>query len=204
MAINHKNERLMSSAEPSIPALEEVRQLNRVFLNYLRAEPEISREYLGLSAHAADVLERASAAEIERAADFPRTLFRLQIPAAGNAVNPDPLELVRGSTRWALHLTLLHSARHLSQISGYSARLLMRLGENDVRRLRTASVGDVLTMSLADDLVRQGFDERDWIWRELLTEDRPDVRRQLLLIGFQPELSSTTAAESSTRRGIRM
>jgi hypothetical protein len=204
MATNYKNERLMSSAEPSIPALDETRQLNRVFLDYLRAEPEISREHLGLSDYAAEVLQHASPAEIERAADFPRALFRLRIPAASDDVDPDPLGLVRGTTRWALHLTLLHIARHLSRLSGYSARLLLRLEQFEVRHLRTASVGDVLTMSLANDLVRAEFGERDWIWRELLTETRPELRRQLILIGFQPDLVSPTATEAFERRGIRI
>ena len=99
----------------------------------------------------------------------------------------DPAAHSRSSGERVLQLVLLHSARNLCRMSGYSARLLLRLKDDDVNRLRTAGVDEIVAMSHADDVVHAAFDNLDWIWQELLTEARPEYRRRLLLIGFQPE-----------------
>jgi hypothetical protein len=193
----------MSPQDASIPALDEVCQLNRVFLAYLRANPETGREHFGLSPRAAKVLAEASLEEIDRAADFPRALFELSLPPSTAGQVMDPLGLARESGRRVLKLTLLQSAWHLSRVSGYAARLLMRLKDGDIRRLRTSAIDDILMMSLADNVVHTAFNQLDWIWNELLTETRPEHRRRLLLIGFQPDLALPSTAPGSDRQEIR-
>ncbi|HUF73377.1 MAG TPA: hypothetical protein VMR74_10810 [Gammaproteobacteria bacterium] len=179
----------MSTTEPSLPAIDEVRELNRLFLAFLRERPGAAAERYGLSPLATELITYATPDQIRRAASFPRALFRIHLPTPSAGSVMDPLTLARGSGERVLELVLLHSARNLSRISGYAARLLLRLDDNAVNRLRTAEVDEIISMSLADNVVHAAFDDLAWIWRELLHEARPEYRRRLLLIGFQPDLS---------------
>jgi hypothetical protein len=187
----------MSRPEPPLPALDEVRQLNRLFLGFVRDRPELAVERFGLSVSAARLLERASADQIERAAAFPRALFRLRLPSAAIDSVMDPRALAQQSGERVVELVLLHSARSVCRMSGYAARLLLRLRDHDVSRLRIAEVDEVVSMALADEVVQAAFEDLDWIWRELLTEGRPEYRRRLLLIGLQPDFSIQPAAISA-------
>ena len=184
----------MSPYGPPLGAIEEVRQLNRLFLGFLREQPEIATEHFGLSRAASDLLRGSTADQIDCAADFPRALFRLHLPSAEPAAVMDPLGLTRESGRRILQVTLLHSAWSLCRSSGYSARLLLRLSDDEVRCLRQSDVNGILLMSHGDDVVRAAFDEFDWIWPKLLTESRPEQRRRLLLIGMQPDFSPLPSA----------
>jgi hypothetical protein len=182
----------MSPSEPTIPAVDEVRELNRLFLAFLHERPDAASERFGLSPLAAGLLQQATPVQMKRAAGFPRALFRFLLPA------PPPAGIMtalpRSSGERVLELVLLHGARNLSRMSGYAARLLLRLDGDAVNRLRGADVGELIAMSRADQVVMAAFDGLDWIWRELLTEARPEYRRRLLLIGFQPEFSLRPAA----------
>jgi hypothetical protein len=179
----------MLVSEPPISALDEVRQLNRLFLGFLRERAAVAAENYGLPIPAQALLEQASSAQIDAAASFPRALFRLCLPAkAGGAVH-DPAVSERDAGEQVLRLVLLNAARNFSRMSGYSARLLLRLTDDEVIRLRTAEVDEVVAMSRAAGVVRAAFDDLGWLWRELLTEDRPEYRRRLLLLGLQPDFS---------------
>ena len=179
----------MLRSDPPLPALDEIRQLNRLFLGFVRERPAVAIDRFGLSSNAAGLLEKASPGQIDRAANFPRALFRLRLPQAAADCVMDPRELACESGERVLELVLLHSARSLSRMSGYAARLLLRLTDYEVSRLRVAEVAEVVSMSLADDVLLAAFDDLDWIWQELLTEGRPEYRRRLLLIGLQPDFS---------------
>lgn len=177
----------------ALPALDEIRQLNRLFLDYLRSVPRVAAEHFGLSEEATDVLCRVSPAAVERAAEFPRALFRLSLPPRAPAGVMDPLGLAEGSGHRVLHLTLLYNAWHLSRASDYSARFFLRLGDDEIRRFREAQMQEILLMSLSDGLIRTAFDDVDWIWRRLLTESRPEQRRWLVLLGLQPDFATRIA-----------
>lgn len=182
----------MSPSEPTIPAVSEVRELNRLFLAFLHERPDAASERFGLSPFASGLLRQATPEQMKRAASFPRALFRLLLPAppAGGFMSALP----RNSEERVLELVLLHGARNLSRMSGYAARLHLRLDSEAVNRLRGAEVGELIAMSRAEHVVIAAFGGLDWIWRELLTQARPEYRRRLLLIGFQPELSPRPAA----------
>jgi len=177
----------MSRFDPPLPAIDEIRQANRLFLGYLRSRPEAGAGQLGLTAAATGLLKRASPRQIERAADFPRALFRLRLPPAAGGAVMDPLGFAQESGRRVLGVTLLLCAWNLSRTSAYSARVLLRLDDADIRRFRTAEMAEILAMSGSDDVVCAAFDDLDWIWPVLLTETRPEQRRRLLLIGLQPD-----------------
>jgi hypothetical protein len=182
----------MSLSEPQIPAVDEVRELNRLFLAFLHERPDAASERFGLSPLAAGLLQQATPDEMMRAASFPRALFRFLLPAPtpGGAMSALP----HNSGERVLELVLLHGARNLSRMSGYAARSLLWLDDDAVIRLRGVEVGELIAMSRAEQVVMAAFDGLDWIWRELLTEARPEYRRRLLLLGFQPEFSLHTAA----------
>jgi len=196
MVTNTKNGPLMSYPGPALEAVDEVRQLNRVFLSFLRARPRIAVERFGLTPAATELLRRSSLDALDRAASFPRALFGFRLPApdaaAGVADKPgDRLAgMVEETDRCVLQLALLHSAWNLCRTSGYSARLLLRLGDEDVARLRAAEMSEVIGISRIDHVVHAAFDRLEAIWRELLTQSRPDQRRRLWLIGLQPGAAS--------------
>lgn len=184
----------MSSSEPPLAAIEEVRELNRLFLAFLRREPHLATDRFGLSPLAARLLTQASPDQIGRAASFPRALFRLRLPPFPN----DVMGLAaRSPGERVLELVLLHSARNLSRMSGYAARLLLRLDDAAVNRLRAAEVDEIVTMSATANVVGAAFDDFDWILQELLTEARPEYWRRLLLLGFQPEFSLQAASPAA-------
>jgi hypothetical protein len=182
----------MSRPETPITALEEVRQLNRFFLEFLR-ERLAGNERFGLPTVAAELLAKATSEQIDHAARFPRALFRLCLPPRVPSAAIEPLALTQGARGQVLKLVLLNAARNFSRMSGYSARLLFRLSDEEVCRFRAAEVDEVVAWSRSDGLVRAAFDDLGWLWRELLTEDRPEYRRRLLLIGLQPDLAITPA-----------
>jgi hypothetical protein len=184
----------MSRIETPISALEEIRQLNQFFLEYLRERRVARDDSFGLPAVVAELLESASPEQIEQAASFPRALFRLCLPPGMPDAVRDPLAAARETRGQVLKLVLLNSARNFSRTSGYSARLLLWLTDDDVTRLRAAEVDQIVAWSRFDGIVRAAFDDLDWLWRELLTEMRPEYRRRLLLIGLQPVVSIQPAA----------
>jgi hypothetical protein len=179
----------MSHSDLTLPGIDEIRQANRLFLGYLRSRPEIATAHFGLPAAAADRLRQASAEQVDQAADFPRALFRLILPAAESGRVMDSLSLAHESGLRILQLALLLNAWNLSRISGYSARLLLRLDDTSIRRLRAAEMTDVLEMSREGNVVLAACDNLGWIWQELIAEPRPERRQRLFLLGLQPDFS---------------
>jgi hypothetical protein len=183
----------MSPAKPSFWALEELRQANCLFLDFLRSRPALASQCFGLSQAVTEALLAASKAQVERAAGFPRALFRLSLPPEVPGQVLDGRELASAPDRRVLQISLLQSAWTLCRTSGYSARLLLRLDDAAIVRFRQAELRDVLLMSVANDLLQAAFDDFDWIWQELLSESRPECRRRLLLLGLQPDLALVPA-----------
>jgi hypothetical protein len=88
-----------------------------------------------------------------------------------------------------LQLALLLNAWNLTRTSGYSARLLLRLDDATIRRLRESEMEGILEMSRGASVVRAAYDDLGWIWQELIVEARPERRQRLLLLGLQPDFS---------------
>lgn len=183
----------MPDTDPPIEAVEEVRQLNRLFLDFMRELPSSDALRFGLSASVCGVLQNASADQIARAATFPRALFSLGPDFPRSATSADTSAAPAAFREQVLRLMLLYGARNLCRMSGYWARLLLRLSDAAIGRLRLADVDEIVEIAASDHVVHAAFDEIDWIWEELLTESRPEYRRRLLLIGFQPDASPPPA-----------
>ena len=180
----------MHPVDPPLEAVEEVHELNRMFLGFLRDSTDADVHRYGLPPVAADALRLAVPEQFERAASFPRALFRLRIPDTAPCAEAPAAGIDPGHREQVLTLVLLHSARSLSRSSGYWARLLLGLGDDEVSRLRLANVDQIVSLTHQDGVVRAAYDATDWIWPGLFDETRPEYRRRLLLIGFQPELSA--------------
>ena len=180
----------MQPSQPPLPAFDDVFEMNRLFLEFLRERAAIALGRFGMSQATHELLRAAPPSAVERAARFPRALFRLALPESVPEVS-NSFELLRRSGECVLELVLLHAARNLCRRSGYAARLQLGLTDVEVRCLRQADVQDLVAFSVADAVVFAAFDRLDWLWHELLSESRPDAWRRLLLIGLQPSYGLT-------------
>ena len=189
MAKNAKKGHLMSHPELPIQGIEEVRQSNRLFLGYLRSRPDIAASHFALPAAATELLRQATAEQVDQAAEFPRALFRVNLPTVEPGRVMESLSLAHESGLRILQLALLLNAWNLARISGYSARLLLRLDDASIRRFRDSEMAGILEMSRGTEVVRAAYDDLGWIWQELIVEARPERRQRLLLLGLQPDFS---------------
>ena len=172
-------------------ALQQVRELNRAFLTYLKLRAVERVDCLGLPVVARRALAAAEEVQLDAIAEFPRALFKLALdvgPSAGQVRDPVPEWL--DSARRAFHVTVAFGAWTLSRQSVYQSRLLLALDSHAIQRLRALPIGEVHRLAEAPNLVSCAFPAREWLWTDLLTETRPEARRQLLLVALQPRLPS--------------
>jgi hypothetical protein len=189
MVIRLKKGRSMSPSLSGNDHVEEIRALNRLFLDTLQTRARVGEECLGLGRAAVALLSKAPPACLELLAAFPRALFQLCLSPTRSLRVMDPDVRSAGQpSRQALQLTILHSAWSMSRHSPYAARLFLGLEEQDLRALRATTLSDLPRLSASGQLVTCAFTDSARLWQKLLTETRPESRRQLLLIGLQPRL----------------
>jgi len=171
-----------------IDGLEELFELNRLFLISLRSELRHGDNPYGLPAGARRLVREASAVTLENLAKYPQALFELDLESLGRTgVNDPPAPRTEPLAR-ALNLTILVSAWNMSRHSGYAARLFLRLSTTEIRTLRTTPLSELPRMAQHERLVACAFREPARLWSQLLTEARPEYRRRLLLLGLQPRV----------------
>jgi hypothetical protein len=177
----------MSSSQPNHDSLQQIHELNRLFLTHLHTRVRGDHDCCGLPAVARLPLRRASAESIAAIAVFPRALFDLKLEEKPSSVG-DPLRSRDDGAQHALGLTILLCAWTLSRQSTYQARLLLGLDARSIQRLRAMQLTDLQPLAHSRELVLCAFAGRDWIWSELVNETRPEARQQLALIALQPGL----------------
>jgi hypothetical protein len=133
-------------------------------------------------------------------AAFPRALFHFELAAAESSCVTAPELCAREPSSYVLNLTILHSAWSMSRHSPYAARLLLGLDEPELRALKASTLSDLQRLSMSHELVSCAFPESGRLWRKLLTETRPELRRQLLLIGLQPRVQISISPPRSFGR----
>jgi hypothetical protein len=175
-------------SRPSLDQLEQVHELNRLFLAFLQSSARDDLDCLGLPPQARGPLRGANTAVLDSVAEFPRALFRLTFDERLPLAAIDPLRSRNDGARYAIALMILQSARTLSRQSTYHARLLMGLESRAIQRLRGLQLKELPGLAYAPHLVLCAFPEREWLWSELLTETRPEGRQRLALIALQPKL----------------
>ena len=123
-------------SRPSLDQLEQVHELNRLFLAFLQSSARDDLDCLGLPPQARGALRGANTAILDSVAEFPRALFRLTLDERLPLAAIDPLRSRNDGARYAIALMILQSARTLSRQSTYHARLLMGLESRAIQRLR--------------------------------------------------------------------
>jgi hypothetical protein len=176
----------MSLTPPSLDQLQQIHELNRLFLSYLQTTTRTDPGGLGLPERARASLGAASAESLAWIAEFPRAMFEIALDDAVRGEVVDPLRSREDAMRHALSLTILLCARSVSRQSPYQARLLLGLESREIQRLRSMQLADLQRLAHSPRLLRCAFGGRDWLWSELLTERRPEGRRHLALVALQP------------------
>lgn len=189
----------MPPTSPNLDQLQLVHELNRLFLTYLQTRARADADCLGLPELARPILRRASSELIAAVAEFPRALFDIKVDERGTQQVRDPLRSRDDAARHALCLTIVHCAWTLSRQSVYQARLLLALEPRTIQRLRAMQLGDLQQVAQGRELVHCAFAGRDWLWSELLTDPRPEMRQQLALIALQPGLPRDWPARRASR-----
>ena len=89
-----------------------------------------------------------------------------------------------------LALSILWAARQTSRQSPYQAQFLLGLGVAQIELLRSLALPDLGQAGRARrDVVHCAFTDQDWLWHGILTDTRPESRRQLALVALQPGLA---------------
>ena len=189
----------MPPTPPSLDQLQQVHELNRLFLTYLQTRVRADAECLGLPDLAKPILRRASGDLLAAVAEFPRTLFDLKLDERATQQVRDPLRSRDDAARHALCLTIVLCAWTLSRQSVYQARLLLALEPRTIQRLRAMQLSELQQVAHGRELVHCAFAGRDWLWSELLTDPRPEMRQQLALIALQPGLPRDWPARRASR-----
>jgi hypothetical protein len=174
-------------APPDSGELEELQELNLLFLIHLRNAAREAADCLGLPARHARRLRELPMSRLESIADFPRSLFILDldnISAASERHVPDRLE----SSRRSLALTVLHSAWNMSRRRDFQARLFLRLPREALHRLRTTSLSELPLIATSPSLLHCRFAGADSMWRTLLTEDNFEMTRVLRMVALHPDV----------------
>lgn len=185
-----------------VDGLEELFELNQLFLISLRNELRNGGNPYGLPGGAARLLCDARPETIDGLAKYPQALFDLDLGALARFGVKAPLVPRAEPLARSLTLTLLVSAWNMSRRSDYAARLFLRLSPTDIRALRTTPLSELPRLSLTEHLVVCAFREPDWLWCELLTETRPEYRRRLLLLGLQPRVELNCGINLRLRASI--
>jgi hypothetical protein len=178
------------SAQIDFGHLEQIRELNRAFLGLLQSRARMRRDLFGLPASIGNLLGDAESVALDDLARFPRALFRIDCDAAGCADAQAPASGELDLRQYHLTLQILWAARHTSRQSPHQARLLFTLDAGQVERIGSLVLPELERLAGRSGVLCCAFRVRSWLWPRLLTDVRPESRRQLALIALQPGLTN--------------
>lgn len=180
--------------------LDQVVELNRLFLRLLQTRAEEGKPCLGLERAVARRLGVVPPERLDALAELPRALFRLNLDPSRRpgSVSPDRRAALDSATQ-SLQLTVLLTAWNFSRRSTYAARLFLGLNSAQVAALRMQPLSDLPQLAATDGLVGCAFERTAWLWQELLSAAHPEQRRRLLLVALQPQ---TLVAADGARRAV--
>jgi hypothetical protein len=176
------------SVSAHLEHLDHVRELNRLFLDLLQYRVATQGEYEGFPGTARVALLDADRVLLDSVAEFPHALFRIRFEWP---LRPAVSVLVAGASdarERELALSILLAARHTSRQSPYQARVSLGLEVAQIQSLRSMTLAEGQRLACVGDVVTCAFGETDRFWRNLLTDTRPESRRQLALVALQPRL----------------
>lgn len=176
------------SATARLEYLEPVHELNRLFLGFLQSRARGDRDCLGLPANARPALCAAEGVLLDHAAQFPRALFQIRCDRVDGTERSAGAVGDHDAPHHELVLSILWAARQTSRQSPYQAQFLLGLGLAQIALLRSLALPDLGRLAAAADVVHCAFPDQDWLWHGILTDTRPESRRQLALVALQPGL----------------
>lgn len=176
----------MPPAHGELDDLEQIYELNRLFLSYLKDQADRGLDCLGLPSQAQGILKRCGEDELDGVAEFPRALFDLELCDGPSQTRFEPRDRTSGQAQQALQLTILVTIWNFCRRSAYCARAFFGLSADMVRELRETPLSDLPDFAVGNNLVTCAFTESSWLWDKLLTANDPDFRRQLILVALQP------------------
>ncbi len=197
MASSSEKEAIMPRPNDTETDLEEVHQLNGLFLDFLRSRVRTGGDCLGLPVNAARLLGKVPPEHLDAIVAFPTALFRLDLDVLETPRVLDPAADLEDPAKFALQHGILHSARSLCRHRPYAARLFLGLGDKEIRRLRRMPLNELRELAALPGILRCAHCESVRLWEGLLSETRPESRRVLFLLGLQPKLDRICEAPVS-------
>ncbi len=179
---------MMPKNNKSLPHLELLFEMNRLFLSFGQARVQRGQDCLGLSAGITGLLGSATDEQLDRAAGLPHALFALNLNDAANcAADAPPVRMSPEATAvYCLQVSLLQSARNLCHHNAHLAQTFLGLDAASVMRLRCLTLIDITTLAESMRVVSTAFAGEARIWTEILSVDDTDDLRWLRLIALQP------------------
>ena len=191
----------MASDRRRADRLEEIRELNRLFLAYVQVCARHGRPCMGLPRRAARRLVEAQPETLERLAQLPAALFRLDLERAPGTRDRAAPEQHMDRMRLSLALTILNSAWHMARERGFEARMFLHLSKTSVRRLRVTPLSGIPELAYTPNLLRCAFVESRLTWPALFQREEPEAMRMLTLIALQPKVAPIERASNHLARG---
>lgn len=180
--------------------LEEIRELNWLFLAYAQTCARQGRPCMGLPRRVARRFVEARPATLERLAELPAALFRLNLGRTegtrDRAVPEQPMDRMRLS----LALTILNSAWHMARERSFEARMFLHLSRTSLRRLRLTPLSSIPELAYVPNLLGCAFAEGRLTWPALFQGDEPEAARMLTLIALQPKVTLVEGAAGRPAR----
>lgn len=183
----------MTSRSPATDVPAEIRELNGLFLSFLRERRAQRADTLGLPGPVAAVLAELSDERLVLLAAYPQAMFRFELDALA-AGDPDGPAADIDPDLADLQLMLLVSARNLCRQNPYAARLYLRLSAPQVRLLAALVMTDMPVLAGRHRLVRCAYLRLSWMWPELFRTADTDRERALILLGLQPNVELNHSA----------
>jgi hypothetical protein len=194
---------MMLYEPPDSDELEEIQELNLLFLIYLRSSAREGGDCLGLPAASARTLRELSSAALETMSAFPRSLFILDLDNLTAArehliLSPSTLD----QSRQALTLFVLHSAWNMSRKRDFQARIFLRLSAVATRRLRTIALSQLPFLAATPGLLGCAFPGARSLWATLINRTEAEMPRALKLIALNPDTAIRPAGQAISYRSL--
>ncbi len=173
---------------PDSDQLEELQELNLLFLIYLRSCAREGGDCLGIPTGTAAKLRELSMTALQAMSDFPRSLFNVDLDNISAA--REHFELPRTAleqSRQALTLTVLHSAWNMSRSREFQARMFLRLSATATRRLRTIPLSELTLLAVTPRRLTCAFPGARALWITLISRTETGMPRALRMIALHPD-----------------
>ncbi len=170
--------------------LVEIRELNELFLSYLRVLASGGQACLGLPRRVVRRLRDTDPAALDRVAELPTALFCLNLNQPAQRQGFIPPARVSEQMRVSLAVMILSNARNMARNRAFEARMFLHLSGEDVEQLRAMPPQDLLSLANSPDILSCAFADGGLRWPALLRDDKPEAARMLILIALQPDLAA--------------